>query len=406
MIRTFLCVVAATLAFASALRAESMPSLAEAVAEGTPQLSFRPRFEWAEDDAVPETAYGLTLRTLAGWRTATYRDVDAFLLVGSSVQLIDDFNDGKNGKTQYPFSNTPEKTDFTEAYLRWRGIDGLSVVAGRQKVDLDRTRFVGPNEFRQTQRWYQGVSATIDRLPRTGVYLGHFLRERGPDTGQRDLRVEMARADFEWRPDHTLLASAYLHDQANAIGGSGFADSSYKILSLRADGVIGLNAQLGLTYTVERGVQRPYQDGDERIHADYWRLSAGVRWERFFVSADYELLGSNEGVYGLQTPLGLLHPSQGWADKFNRTPAEGLRDRWLTAGYTFGRYALYAELHDFRSDYGGLEFGRELDLRLDWNLRKGLQLRTEFSRFEAADQTSNPYTDASRLWVTLSWEVR
>jgi hypothetical protein len=405
MIRAVHAVAALAMIAAAPLQAQPAGSVQQALTSGTPELSLRPRLEWAEDDAAPKTAYGLTMRTLAGWRSADYRGFDAYVLLGSSVQIVDDFNDGRNGKTQYPFSNTPEKTDFTEAYLRWRGMEGVSVVAGRQKVVLDRTRFVGPNEFRQTQRWYHGVSATIDALPDTRIYLGHFLRERGPDAGQRELRVEMARADYEWTKGNRLLASAYLHDQVNAIGGTGFADSSYKILSLRADGEVALDAPFSVTYTVERGLQRPYQEGDDRIRAGYTRLSGGLRWERFFFSADYEALGSNGGVYGMQTPLGLLHPSQGWADKFNRTPPEGVQDRWLSAGYTFGQYGIYGEAHSFRSDFGGIDYGDEIDLRFDWNLRKNLQLRNEFSRFEASGDARHSLTDATRVWVTLSWTI-
>ncbi len=399
------CAVAALLAVASSVYAQESTTVGGALLSGTPELSLRPRFEWAQDDAVPETAYGLTLRTLAGWRTGTYRDFEAFALLGSSVQIVDRFNDGRNGEIQYPFSNTPEKTDFTEAYLRWRGIEGVDSVVGRQKVDLDRTRFVGPNEFRQTQRWYQGVSATIDRIPRVGMYFGHFLRERGPDTGQRELRVEMARADYEWAQDNTILASAYLHDQVNAIGGTGFADTSYKILSLRGDGSTALNSQWQLDYTVERGIQRPYEGGDQRIRADYWRLSLGAKRGHFFFSADYELLGSNGGVYGMQTPLGLLHPSQGWADKFNRTPVTGVQDSWLSAGHSIGAYALYLEVHSFRSDFGSIDYGSEIDVRLDWNIRKDLQLRTEFAHFTADGDPANTLTDADRAWVTLSWRI-
>lgn len=140
-------------------------------------------------------------------------------------------------------------------------------------------------------------------------------------------------------------------------------NTSYKILSLRADGSMVPDAQPTLTYTVERGTQRPYEDGDARIRADYWRLSLGAKWERFFLSADYELLGSNGGVYGMQTPLGLLHPSQGWADKFNRTPDAGVRDRWLSAGYAIGAHAVYGEIHAFRSDFGGIDYGDEVDIQ-------------------------------------------
>jgi hypothetical protein len=385
--------------------AQEIAGVREAVEAGKPNLSFRPRYEWAEDDAFANDAHGLTVRTLAGWRTQTYRDFEAYVLLGSSVQLIDDFNDGRNGKTQYPYSNTPEKTDFTEAYLRWRGIEGIALTAGRQKLDLDRTRLVGPNEFRQTQRWYHGVSAWAERPAGWEFFFAHFLRERGPDTGQRALRMEVARASHEWAAGHTLLASGYFHDQANAIPVTGFANSSYRILSLRADGSIPLESGLTLEYTAELGNQRPYSGGDDRIHATYSLVSVGGRWNDFRLSANQERLGSNAGVYGMQTPLGLLHPSQGWADKFNVTPANGVRDRWIAAGYTLGDWDFYAEAHRFRSDFGGIDYGRELDLRVDWSLRRNLQLRTELAEFRASRDARNTLTDATRFWITLSWNV-
>lgn len=385
--------------------AQTASGIREAVEAGQPELSFRPRFEWADDDAFDLEARGLTLRTLAGWRTMPFHGVEARVLLGSSVQLIDDFNDGLNGKTQYPFSNTPEKTDFTEAYVRWRGVDGLAVTAGRQKLDLDRTRFVGPNEFRQTQRWYNGASATIDRFPGWNFFLAHFVRERGPDTRQRALRLEVARASYEWTTGHTLIGSAYLHDQASAIPVTGFADSSYSILSLRADGRVALDSRLTLNYTAEYGEQRPYADGDDRIRAPYTRMALGGKWTNFLLDVNYERLGSNSGIYGMQTPLGLLHPSQGWGDKFNATPPQGVRDSWVSAGYKFGAWDFYTEVHRFGSDVGGIDYGREVDLRLDWNIRRNLQLRTEVAKFRAADDARNALTDATRLWLTVFWAV-
>ncbi|MFN0039002.1 MAG: hypothetical protein ACKVP2_05795 [Burkholderiales bacterium] len=385
--------------------AQQASGILDAVKSGQPELSFRPRYEWADDDAFAQDARGLTLRTLAGWRTLPYRGFEGRVLLGSSVQLIDDFNDGHNGKTQYPFSNTPEETDFTEAYVRWRGVDGLAVTAGRQKLDLDRTRFVGPNEFRQTQRWYNGASATIDRLPAWNFFLAHFVRERGPDTRQRELRLEVARASYEWTAGHTLLGSAYLHDQARAIPGTSFADLSYRILSLRADGRVPLDTRRTLIYTAEYGEQRPYADGDDRIRAPYTRVALGGTWTDFRFSANYERLGSNSGIYGMQTPLGLLHPSQGWADKFNITPLKGVRDGWVTAGYKFGKWDFYTEVHRFGSDVGDIDYGREVDLRLDWNMRRNLQMRTELADFRAADDPGNVLTNATRLWMTVFWAI-
>jgi hypothetical protein len=385
--------------------AQQGSGILEAVKAGRLELSFRPRYEWADDVALPNDARGLTMRTLAGWRTKPYRGFEGRVLLGSSVQLVDDFNDGFNGKTQFPFSNTPEKTDFTEAYIRWRGVDGLAVTAGRQKLDLDRTRFVGPNEFRQTQRWYNGASATIDSLSGWNFFLAHFVRERGPDTRQRALRLEVVRASYEWTNGHTLLGSVYLHDQAKAIPVTGFVDSSYRILSLRADGSVPLDSRLALNYMAEYGEQRPYADGDHRIRAPYARITLGGKWTDFLFGINYERLGSNAGNYGMQTPLGLLHPSQGWADKFNVTPLQGVRDIWVAAGYRFGAWDFYMEAHRFGSDVGDIDYGREIDLRLDWNVRRNLQLRTELAEFDAADEPPNAMTDATRLWLTVSWAI-
>ncbi|MEI8045213.1 MAG: hypothetical protein WCL11_27625, partial [Verrucomicrobiota bacterium] len=47
----------------------------------------------------------------------------------------------------------------------------------------------------------------------------------------------------------------------------------------------------------------------------------------------YEVLEGN-GTIGFATPLATLHAFNGWADMFLSTPANGLKDFYLKAGYS------------------------------------------------------------------------
>jgi hypothetical protein len=44
-------------------------------------------------------------------------------------------------------------------------------------------------------------------------------------------------------------------------------------------------------------------------------------------------------------------------------------------------------------------------VRFDWNVRPNLQLRSELAEFRAADDPRSGLTDATRVWLTLSWTV-
>src|SRR3546814_15260492 len=53
---------------------------------------------------------------------------------------------------------------------------------------------------------------------------------------------------------------------------------------------------------------------------------ATLDWQTFSLNGNYEVLGSDAGVFAFQTPLATLHKFQGWADLFLTTPSAGVRD--------------------------------------------------------------------------------
>jgi hypothetical protein len=130
------------------------PSFQQAFTTGTPELSFRLRSETMEDDGKPKQGNGLMLRSQWGWRSNTHEGIGLRLLLVSSNKLVSDFNDdGTVTSSDYPWTPAKDVTDFTEAFVFWNLGDAAALKLGRQKLDLYRTRFVGPNEFRQTQRF-------------------------------------------------------------------------------------------------------------------------------------------------------------------------------------------------------------------------------------------------------------
>ena len=191
-------------------------------------------------------------RSQLGWRSNTHHGLGFRVLLMSSTQLNSEFNDDSLVKTSdYPWTPAKDETDFTEAFVFWSMNENSSLKFGRQKLDLDRTRFVGPNELRQTQRFYQGVSAELAKGQPLNVFVGYFLKERGPDTLERETDFTVFRASYEWLPGHTLLGSAYLHDRKTSSSATAPSNKTKRLWV----------AMGRLVFTTHWGCCTPHKDG-------------------------------------------------------------------------------------------------------------------------------------------------
>jgi len=84
--------------------------------------------------------------------------------------------------------------------------------------------------------------------------------------------------------------------------------------------------------------QSDYSNNLNDYSADYGLVEISIKPKAFTFKVRGEILGSDNGQ-GLQTPLASLHRFQGFADKFLRTPDEGVRDYSIFAQYDFGSIA-------------------------------------------------------------------
>jgi len=211
------------------------------------------------------------------------------------------------------------------------------------------------------------------------------------------------RAFLRKRNGHSVSLFAVLHDQAQNGAFTGFADSSYRVVGAKADGAFPAFGAIDIPYTAEYAQQRPYSGGDSRVNAGYWRLGAGFASTAWTARYDYEVKGSNNGVYGLQMPLTDFYAFNGWTLHFFNTPRQGLRDQWLTLRYAIGNFTLYGESHRFRSDFGAIGLGRENDVGATYAAVENLLVRLQHARYDPGAGTPDPRIRKTWLTVTLAY---
>lgn len=376
-----------------------------AIANGRLLLSLRARVESVAQEGKAENALAFTNRTLLGWQTAPW---NGFSVTGQLIDVANfngTFNEGPAASARYPTVADPDNTDINQSYLDYTGLPDTRIRFGKQSVKLDNVRFVGNVEFRQVMQVFSGVMLENRSLPGVELNYAHFDRIKNIFAQQHQTDIDLVRIAWTWQPENVLVGFAYFQDQPNTGQATGFANNSNRVVGMRANGAWPLGGVKAL-YTAELARQDSYAGGDRRIDANYSRIGGGMGAGKGFVRLDYERLGSNGGGYGFQTPLGTNHLFQGWTDLFLTTPAQGIRDVYLSAGATVKDAQLYAEVHDLRSDFGSIHYGSEVDLGATYPITKQLTGKLEYARFQEADRLAGTArkADTTKVWVTLGYQ--
>lgn len=408
MIRTPFAFAIALLVGAAAVpasHAADAPAVAtdpiQSVTDGKLTFNLRPRFEYVDQDGKTDHAEALTMRTLLGWRTLPFHGVSVYAEAIDVTRIgPQHFNDSSTASARYPTVADPGDTDINQLYVDYAGLPDTKVRFGRQSLKLDNVRYIGNVEFRQVMQVLTGLWVENKSLPGVELDYGHFVRVKSIFDVQRQTRLDLFRAAWIFRPDNTLVGYGYFQDQPATGQSTGFSDNSNRILGVRANGAVPLDTHWKLPYTAEYAKQDAYADGNAAIDAHYWRAGLGVQYDKNYVRVDREVLGSNGGRYAFQTPLGTNHLFQGWADLFLTTPAQGIRDTYVSAGTTAGDVLVSTEYHDFRSDFGSQKLGTEWDVGAAYGFTKRLTGKLELARFREGDVLPTRFRDTTKVWVT------
>ncbi len=402
--------VGALMAMPAAGAMDIAEELTNTFKNGEFDVNFRYRYEFVDqDDNGLRDANASTLRTRLVYKTAKWYDLDLTLNLDDVRTIVgSNFNDTRNGKSQYQTVADPKGANLNIAALTYTGLENTTFVLGRQRILRNNVRFIGNVGWRQNEQTYDGLSATYkdDVFQASYAYIDRVNRIFGPEAG--------SPTDAFHSNSH-LLDASYTLNEALSVAVYGYlldfkngASSSNQTFGVRFTGMPRINEDMAVTYTAEYATQDDYEDNTTNYDADYVLAELGLKWKQYAIKAGYELLEGN-GLAGqsFQTPLATLHAHNGWADKFLSTPDAGLQDISLTASAKVSKGSVSVVLHDYEADTGGVDYGNEIDFVVKWPLAENISVLGKVALYNADNSPGNPTTanlgqDTTKAWVMLT----
>jgi hypothetical protein len=362
---------------------------------------IRPRYEYADIDGGKEAANALTNRTVIGGKFSQLAGVKGLnaAIEATNVTHFGIMDDYFPEQGDYDVIMDPSQTRMTQAHLTYQ-MGETTFIAGRKMFTLDNQRFVGHVGWRQMPQTYDMLAVidkSIKNLTLTGAYVNGINKI------------------FENRRDKTnsvLLNASYAVMPELKVTGYGYMLASiHDTIGIRATGKRNVSG-VKLSYEAEYALQDKPSFESESMgnikpdqEAQYYKLAVKGKYDRFLLGAAYEVLGEKEGDGGgaFSTPLATLHAMAGFADRFLKTPVNGLADLNFTLGYIDKKLGKFlAFYHLFESADGGDDYGSELDLVYVRKFNKNLGMFVKSAFYWEGDDLAN--NDAIKYWLMLDYK--
>ncbi|MFA5941706.1 MAG: hypothetical protein WC809_20345 [Sinimarinibacterium sp.] len=311
--------------------------------------------------------------------------------------LVDDYSLPPPPPPTYSVVADPEGGELNQYGLRYDGVPGLAATLGRNKLILDNARWVGNVGWRQNEQTFDGAFLKYSGIKTlTGQYA--YLSNVNTITATNvDLKGHLLNLSWAALPQLTLTGYAYLLDYEPD------AATDFDTYGLRAAGSAPVTDAVKLVYAAEYA-QQSAETAAADFDADYLLGELGVGFKPVTILAGYEVLGSDDGLFGLQTPLATKHAFQGWADVFLTTPATGLQDLYLSVTGAAGPVTLAAVYHEFSADESTPtidDYGSEIDLSASMKLVGKLGGLLKYASYSADDGSGTVDTD--KLWLQFDY---
>jgi Alginate export len=366
-----------------------------AIRGGSVAGNFRLRHETVSQDGKADRAQAMTLRTVLGYRTGSFRSLAAYVEMETVADIIEDYNnagagDLGNGKTNFPVVADPGFAEVNQAYLRWAQ-SGTAVTVGRQEIVTGDSRFVGNVGWRQNHQSFDAIRVTsklLDRVDLSYAYVDRVHRIFGGDTA---MKSHLAHASVPIQDVATVSAYANILDYETDAGSS-------KTFGAQVTGSISAGDATRINFEAEFAKQREAFDNPSTLDANYTNFAVGAARQGFSLTLGQETLGGSTRDGAFSTPLATLHKFNGWADQFLGTPATGLVDRLVSVGYSRGVLRIVAGYHDYTSDSDSIDYGSELDIQLTYAVSEKPAIGLKLSRYLADAHSA----DITKVWVWTS----
>ncbi len=375
----------------------------EADTRGEGHLIFRYRFENVDQDGFSKDAVASILRTRLNYRTRPYGGISFFAELDDLTYVgDDDFNNTRNGRTNFPVVADPDGTDVNQMFFDYKTANTLFKL-GRQRINLDNQRFVGGVGWRQNEQTYDSF-----RLTNSGkfdkdsswnldyMFVENVSRIFGPDKGtppnKLDSQTHLANLRFKSTPLGSLTAYGYFMDLKDAPA------LSNRTIGVRYSSSLDAGS-FKVPFIFEYATQDDYGDNPVSYSANYYFAQVGLKAKPGTFLVAYEVMeGASTAGKSFRTPLATLHAFQGWADKFLSTPAGGIEDFYVGLRHKRGKHSLTVTWHDFNSESGSVDYGTELDAAWGYKISKHYSVLLKAAFYDA----QNFSTDTNKIWVMFS----
>ena len=387
----------------------------EALIGGKASGDIRLRYEDVSDDATADDGEALTVRTRLGYETAPFMGFTAMAEFEDVRSVF-----GVDGYQVPGGSNPPNATildrDVTEvnrAFIRYRGVSRLDLGYGRQRIIYDNARFIGNVGWRQDEQTFDGFTAAYTGLTDFAINYAYLTRVNGVDEtlDSDDIDDHLLNIVYSGLGIGKLSGYAYLldhQDETDIAVNAGLRFHTSDTYGARFDGAYALPIAMPvrLLYTLEYATQEFETSAGIERRADYLFGETGVVYTRpavmFTAKVAYEELGTDDGLYGFQTPYATKHAFNGWADKFLVTPASGLQDTFVTLGVNLippkvnVLVAYHVYEYDYKSERGDFDYGDEWNMQVIKVLSPNYTIGLKYAAYSGED---GPYLDTDKLWV-------
>jgi len=380
----------------------SADPVTEAIKDGEVSLSARYRYEFVDEDGIPNDAHASTIKTKLGYRTGRVSGFSGFLEAENVTAVgSENFASPTNNVANHPGVADPTETEINQAYIRYQGLADTDIKYGRQLFTLDNHRFIGHVGWRQNEQTFDAATVVNKSLADTTLTAGYIhnvnrlVSEAAGVAGDHGMQSGIFNARYDGLSAGSLTAYSYLLDYDSLDAKS---TSSY---GLRFTGGTGLSDTVKALYTLEYAQQSDYADNPSSFDTDYYLVEGGASVSGVTFKVGHEMLGSDDGTASFETPLATLHAMNGWTDKFLGTPDNGLVDTYASIGGKAGDVKLMAIHHEFESDVGDLDYGSETGLLAVKPLNDTYTLGFKAASYRADDRKDD--TDKAWLWVQASF---
>jgi alginate export protein len=392
---------------------EPPTDLFDAIVSGKIHLDNRLRLELA-DTTGRRSSTAITNRLRLGYETKSIEGFSGFIEM-ENVSTID--GDGYfvpatgDGDPTRTVVADPIGTEVNQAYLRYSPLSfdnsdlSLDLRAGRQRIILDDSRFVGNVGWRQFEQTYDAVSVRtnfgVENLSVFYAYLWGVQRIFGPDGLNPESDSHIINASYQFAPEFKATAFAYLLDFKSDLPANSSDTYGIRVsgkLFDNADDPEDVFAEYELTYANQTDAGRNATNYDADFYAAQVKLTQP---NLGYLVTGYQFLGSDNGVFAFRFPLGTNHKFQGFADSFLTTPAGGLQDLYVGIGGDLPwKIKGSVTYHQFWSDQGSNDLGYEVDVVASKKLSANWSVLAKYAYFDG----HRTLPDTERFWLMTTFQ--